>query len=90
MISLPNIPQLFDENNLDIALDVLNRYIVENPQDDNGYFMRGKLWWRLQKHSAAVTDYETAVALNPDSEARHALDLARSVFNYFNPDLLNP
>lgn len=90
MTSLPNIRQLIDENNFDAALAEVNLYIEEYPDDDEAYFVRGKLWWRLDNHSAAVTDYETAVSLNPDSNARHALELARSVFDYFNPDLLNP
>ena len=52
--------------------------------------MRGRLYWRMQNYSAAVTDFETALAINPECDAKHALELARDVFDYFNPDLLNP
>jgi len=90
MISLPNIQQLIDEYRFEEALSELNSYIVENSGDDEAYFLRGKLSWRMQKYSAAVTDFETAVSINAESGARHALELARDVFDYYNPDLLNP
>lgn len=90
MTSLPNIQQLIDENRFDDALSEINSYIYENSADDEAYFIRGKLSWRLQKYAAAVTDFETAVSINPDSGAQHALELARDVFDYYNPDLLNP
>lgn len=51
---------------------------------------RGKVRWRLQNYGAAVSDFERAVALNPESEAVAALELARDIFNFYNPDLLNP
>lgn len=68
----------------------INLYLRENMGDDEAYFVRGKLSWRTQNYSAAVTDFETAVSINPESGARHALELARDVFDYYNPDLLNP
>lgn len=90
MLSLPNIQQLIDENRFDEAVSQINNFINGNSRDDEAYFMRGKLLWRLQNYSGAVTDFETAVALNPESGALHALELARDVFDYYNPDLLNP
>lgn len=82
--------RLIAENRLPEAVDALNSFINENPQSDEAYFLRGRVYWRLQDHGRAVSDYERAVAINPDSPARHALDIARDVFNFFNPDLLNP
>lgn len=90
MISLPNIQHLIDQNRFDDALQHLSCYLNENTSDDEAYFMRGKLMWRVQKYPDAVTDFEHAVSLNPQSDARHALELARDVFDFYNPDLLNP
>lgn len=90
MLSLPNIQQLIDENRFDEAMSHINLFIKESDADDEAFFIRGKLSWRLQNYSAAVTDFETAVAINPESGAQHALELARSVFDFYNPDLLNP
>lgn len=90
MLSLPNIQQLIDENRFDEAKTELDMFLTEQPSDDEAYFMRGKLKWREQNYSGAVTDFEHAVAINPDNGAQHALELARDVFDYYNPDLLNP
>lgn len=90
MQSLPNIQRLIKENRLAEALTSANQLLAETPDSDEGYYLRGMIHWRMQNHSAAVSDYEHALALNPQSDARHALELARDVFNYFNPDLLNP
>ena len=90
MTSLPNIQQLIDENRFAEATAEINLYITENTRDDEAFFLRGKLSWRQQNYAAAVTDFETAVSLNPESGARHALELARDVFDFYNPDLLNP
>lgn len=90
MQSLPNIQHLIDENRTEKALECLNLYIEQNDKDDEGLFMRGRVYWRMQKYAAAVTDFEAAVAINPESGAQSALELARDVFNFYNPDLLNP
>lgn len=87
---LPNIQQLIDDNRLDEAMKKLNCVLADDDTNDEAFFMRGKLFWRLQKYSDAVTDFEHAVAINPKSGAVYALDLARDVFNFYNPDLLNP
>lgn len=55
------------------------------------YLRRGMLFWRMQKHAAAMADYERAVALDGEnSEAASALTMARSVMDFFNKDLYNP
>lgn len=90
MNGLPNIQPLISENRLGEALELLNVYISGHPEDDEAYFERGKINWRLQNYPAAVTDYEKAVSLNPQSGAVFALQLARDVYDFYNPDLLNP
>lgn len=54
------------------------------------YFRRGKLWWRLGNRAAATSDYARASALDPASPAVKALEHARDVADFFNPDLYNP
>ena len=55
------------------------------------YLERGRLQWKLQRHAAAMADYERAVALDgPESPAASALAMARDVLDYYNKDLLNP
>ena len=54
------------------------------------YYLRGKALWRLDKRGAAISDYEHATALDPDSEAAPALTMAREIMDFFNPDMFNP
>ncbi|MDE6137611.1 MAG: tetratricopeptide repeat protein [Muribaculaceae bacterium] len=55
------------------------------------YMQRGRLLWRLQRHAAAMADYERATALaGPDSPAAAALAMAREVMDFYNKDLYNP
>ncbi|MBO5271420.1 MAG: tetratricopeptide repeat protein [Muribaculaceae bacterium] len=84
------IEELINENRLNDALLLLNNEITQSQNNDKLYFTRGKLHWRLGNKSQAITDYEHAVDINPDSPARIALDNARDVIAFFNPDLYNP
>lgn len=53
-------------------------------------FMRGKALWKLGRRAEATNAYEKAAALAPDGSATQALEHARDVEAFFNPDLLNP
>ena len=83
------IEELINENRLNDALLLLNNEITQSQNNDKLYFTRGKLHWRLGNKSQAITDYEHAVDINPDSPARIALHNARDVIAFFNPDLYN-
>ncbi len=72
------------------AISLLNDYINANPEDDEAYTLRGMKHWALGEHSAAINDYLKAIKINPEGKAKHALEAAESVMNYYNKDLLNP
>lgn len=72
------------------TLEALNENIAHEPQNDHWHLMRGQVYWRLGDKSRAITDYEHALQINPKSPARTALELARKIMDYYNPDLLNP
>lgn len=87
---IKNIEDLTAKGEYDEALKLLSEAIAENPEDDRLYVSRGKIFWRLGHRSQATSDYSTALHLNPDSPARHLLEMAQDVEAFFNPDLLNP
>lgn len=72
------------------AIDLLTSIITENPENADAFFERGKLYWRTGNRSAATTDYAHSASLQPDGQAARALEMARDIESYFNPDLLNP
>lgn len=72
------------------AIGVLTESIAQSPDEDNLYFQRGKLKWRIGDRTGAANDYSMAIELNPHSPAAFALEQARDVADFFNPDLYNP
>jgi len=54
------------------------------------YYTRGKLYWRLGDRAAAMTDFNSAVALDPTSPARIYLNMANDIMDFYNTDLYNP
>lgn len=88
--SLSMIKLIADSGDLSRAVEELSRLISIEPENDEAYFMRGKLRWRLGDRSGATADYAHAAELNPKSGAVRALEMARDIEGFFNPDLLNP
>lgn len=85
-----NYKDLISDGQYDEAMTVLNCMIGEDPTDDRAFFDRGKLKWRLGDRAGAMGDYSKATELNPDSPAAMALEQARDIAGFFNPDLYNP
>ena len=89
-MTLQDIKTILADNKIDEAINELNALIAINPNNDEALFLRGKAYWRLGNRSRALTDYATAASINPDSPAIFALEQAREIEAFFNPDLLNP
>ncbi len=85
-----DIQALLDENKPGEALVLLDNVLAVEPDDPQALFLRGKAYWRLGNRSRATSDYAAAAALDPDSPAVQALEQARAIEAFFNPDLLNP
>ena len=54
------------------------------------YFCRGKLYWRLGDRASAITDFNEALTLDPDSPAKAYLRMANEILDFYNTDLYNP
>lgn len=74
----------------DEAVRLLDAYIADNPSDDSALALRGLQHWSLQHRREAINDYLAAIAINPDSPARAALQSAREILDYYNKDIYNP
>lgn len=87
---LQEVDQLVRVGRLQEALSVINDMIERQPSEASLYFMRGKIYWKLGNHSAATGDYARAADIDPASPAVYALEQAREIAGFFNPDLYNP
>ena len=51
---------------------------------------RGKLYWKCGRRAEAITDFNSAVALDPQSPAGAYLDMTTDIMDFYNTDLYNP
>lgn len=89
-LDLQKINAIICENCIEDAINALSHHIANHGDDDVALYERGKLYWRIGDRRRAIIDYNAAVAVNPDSPARRALEMSTDIMNFFNPDLLNP
>ncbi|MCH5237590.1 MAG: hypothetical protein J1E95_07315 [Muribaculaceae bacterium] len=72
------------------AVSELNILIELNPGNEEALTLRGMRYWALNRRDLAINDYLAAIKINPQSNARMALQMAYSILDYYNKDLLNP
>lgn len=54
------------------------------------FYRRGRLYWKLGRRGAAISDYERAVVIDSESPAAEALKMCRDIMDFYNTDLYNP
>lgn len=87
---MQKIEELISQNRLDDALKEARDIVANDGDNDADYFAAGKLLWRMGHRGEAMEAYAKAVAINPDGPAAVALQQAKEIFSFYNPDLLNP
>lgn len=87
---MQKIDELISQNRIDEAISIIQTHIDNNEADDSVYFTLGKLLWRTGRRSEAMEAYAKAESINPSGPAAIALQQARDIFSFYNPDLLNP
>lgn len=85
-----NIAIMIKEGRLAEAAAELDALITSDCADAEAWYLRGKLWWKTGNRSEAMTCYSRSLALNSESPAKYALNQAKDIADFFNPDLLNP
>ena len=83
------IAKLVEDGDNDAALARLDSELTRH-ESAEAYYLRGRLMWKLGRKAEAMSDYSKAAAIDPSSPAATALEMARDVMNFFNPDLYNP
>lgn len=84
------VQKYIDEGCYDEALDIINKRIKEYPEDDEAYYLRGALYKQIGKWGEALSDFNKAVAINPDSPAVTLRQLLQEIIDFRHTDLLNP
>jgi tetratricopeptide (TPR) repeat protein len=84
------IKELISGKSQEEAISILTDYIVQNPESEDAYILRGMRYWGCGNRSAAIGDYLAAIRINPESRAKEALKAANEILDYRNKDLYNP
>jgi len=90
MTDLQNIRSLIDASRPDEALAALSSLPEPEAATAEAWFLRGLALWRRGDRAAATSAYAHAASLDPAGPAAQALEMARDIEAFFNPDLLNP
>lgn len=90
MTQMESASRLLADNHPQQAIDILDTLISAEPDNADALFLRGKAFWRLGMRDRATADYSASAQLNPAGPAHRALENARDIADFFNPDLFNP
>ncbi len=83
--------QLFEQNELGKAKEMLDQLILENTTDIQLLLLRGRIFYKMQKWGDAMNDFNLVLDLEPENaEANSGLEMAKSILGYFTPDMFNP
>lgn len=72
------------------SITILSDYINTHPDEDEPLTLRGLKHWGAGKRALALNDFLAAIAINPYSSARQALEFTSGILDYRNKDLYNP
>lgn len=81
---------LLEENRADEAIEAVARYReAGGKMDDTLFYLLGNAWRKKGDWQGAINNYLEALALNPDSPAGRALEIANEILDFYNKDMYN-
>ncbi|MBV5312645.1 MAG: hypothetical protein JZU47_05070 [Prolixibacteraceae bacterium] len=90
-MGLQEAVKLFEKNEFDKSLEILNDLISKNGTDIQSINLRGRIYYKMQKWGNAMNDYATVLEIEPhNQEAKTGLQMAKNILGYFTPDMFNP
>ena len=74
----------------DGAIDLAREYLeAGGAASDAFHYLLGNAWRKKGDWQHAIDNYLEAVALNPESPARQALEIAGDILSFYNKDMYN-
>jgi len=90
-MNIAEAKQLFEQNELTQALEILNQCISEKSIDIQALLLRARIYYKMQNWGDAMNDFAAVLDSDPDNpEAKTGLQMAKNILGYFTPDMFNP
>ncbi|MDD2437042.1 MAG: tetratricopeptide repeat protein [Massilibacteroides sp.] len=81
--------QMISEGKIDEAIARLDNFLVQHPDSDEAYFLRGNAYSKKNDFRQALNNYLRAMELNPNSPARQAHTMLMKIMEFYNKDMYN-
>ncbi|MGE4587868.1 MAG: tetratricopeptide repeat protein [Mangrovibacterium sp.] len=88
---LAGIERLFREGRLSAAEKSIAIGLEAEPHLACLHFWRGKVHFRKQEWGKAINAFQRVLEIDPHyPEAREQMEMARSILDFYTPDMFNP
>lgn len=88
---LLEIEQWIELNRLKNAEIAINRIRMTEGESAQLLFLQGKLEMKTEKWGEAINSFQKVLELEPGMQAAWSnIEMAKSILNFFNADMLNP
>ncbi len=87
---LDKTTDLLNKGETDKVIQLLEMSIqeTESPNDDL-YYLLGNAYRKKGNWQLAINNYLEAIAINPNSPAKQAYEMAMNILNFYNKDMYN-
>lgn len=83
--------KLFEQNELNKAIEILNELISVNSSETQALLLRARIYYMRQQWGDAINDYCSVLEIEPENqEAKSGIEMAENILGYFTPDMFNP
>ena len=86
---LINIKEWIRTGELETAIEELSQYILNNPTEDEPYYLLGNAYRKQGNWQMALNNYLEAMERNPESPAVQAHQMMMDILNLYNKDMYN-
>lgn len=84
------LEKILYEEGAERAIAEAKNYISSSAEDlDFAYYILGNAYRKKGDWQGAINNYLEAMAINPDSPARQAYEMANDILDFFNKDMYN-
>ncbi len=88
-MTIATIKEYITANQLEEAENALLLHASEK-ESDEVFYLLGNVYRKQGNWQKALTCYNSALELNPESPARIAAENLNQILNYYNKDMINP